>query len=855
MERHQLPTNAIPEHYDLFIRPDREFFVSSDLIRRFDGSILIKIEVNEPTSEITLNAVELQLHHAVLDGDQNAAIILNEPDQTATLVFERSIAAGAHVLSIEYSGKIYLGAQGMFVSEYDTAEGRRRLLLTQFEAGDARRFIPCWDEPARKATFTVAVAAPKDKLVVSNMPIETVSELDDKHQYVRFRTTPKMSSYLLFLCVGDLERVSAISGATIISVIAKKGSAKEGAFALDSAVKLLSFYNEFFGVPYALPKLDMIAAPGAGGFSAMENWGAILYFEDQLLLNREWSTESNRQRVFVVVAHEMAHQWFGNLVTMDWWDDLWLNEGFASWMESTGTDHFNEDWKNWLQSEFDLQRAMQQDAKRTTHPIVQPVVSVEQAAFDDITYRKGRAVIRMVESYIGPPAFQAGVQAYMKRYAYKNTVTDNLWDELERASGKKIKELIGDFTTKPGIPLIIVDNVVPGTGSVTANVRQKRFGVDESANEPTDWSVPVYAFTVGSAQNQVLAYVKGDNATAIAVPGSAAVKLNANQTVYYRVRYGGVFAELVKAFDRLDPPDQLGLLNDAWALGEAGVAPISDYLDLTLKLKPGTDPVVCRHVVETLLEINSLYGPGTAGDVLRDYARKLLQPVLTSIGWDWKEGERSNDTVLREYLIAGLAQLGDQGVKAEAERRFKAYAGPPVRPDSLPAVIRRPVIQAAAINASNQLYDAIYQVGKNTRDSVGKDQVFVALAWAAAAPLAQRSLDIALGDDPAKTTGPKMIQRVAISNPDLAWQFALANLDKITERLDEQQRFKFVPGLTATSRSAEALGNLQRYIADKVPPLARKSVERFVADLKFRLQVIEQRLPDIGKWLASQQRG
>src|SRR6202035_4244270 len=334
MERNQLPSTVVPEHYDLLIRPDPRFFVSSDLLLRFEGSVSIKIRVNEATSEVTLNAAELQLHHAILDGEDSAGIILNEREQTATLVFERPIAAGTHALSIDYSAKIYLGAQGLFVSDYDTLEGRRRLLLTQFEPGDARRFIPCWDEPARKATFTVAVAAPKDKLAVSNMPIEVSSPLDNDRVYVRFRTTPKMSSYLLFLCVGDLERVSRVSGATIVSVVAKKGSAKDGTFALESADKLLGFYNEYFGVPFPLPKLDMIAAPGAGGFSAMENWGAILYFEDQLLLNPEWSTESSRQRVFIVIAHEMAHQWFGNLVTMEWWDNLWLNEGVASWMES-----------------------------------------------------------------------------------------------------------------------------------------------------------------------------------------------------------------------------------------------------------------------------------------------------------------------------------------------------------------------------------------------------------------------------------------------------------------------------------------------------------------------------------------
>ena len=277
MERKQLPSTVAPEHYDLFIRPDPRFFVSSDLLLRFEGSVLIKIRLDEPTAEVVLNAVELQVHRAILDGDESAAIILNELEQTATLVFGRSVPAGTHVLSIDYSGKIYLGAQGLFVSEYDTSEGRKRLLLTQFEAGDARRFIPCWDEPARKATFTVAVAAPKDKLVVSNMPIEVISELDDEREYVRFRTTPKMSTYLLFVCIGDLERISAVSGDTILSLVTKKGSAKDGQFALESAVKLLGFYNEYFGVPYPLPKLDMIAAPGAGGFSGpMENWGAIL---------------------------------------------------------------------------------------------------------------------------------------------------------------------------------------------------------------------------------------------------------------------------------------------------------------------------------------------------------------------------------------------------------------------------------------------------------------------------------------------------------------------------------------------------------------------------------------------------
>jgi aminopeptidase N len=249
--------------------------------------------------------------------------------------------------------------------------------------------------------------------------------------------------------------------------------------------------------------------------------------------------------------------------------------------------------------------------------------------------------------------------------------------------------------------------------------------------------------------------------------------------------------------------------------------------------------------------VDSLYDPGSKREAFRVYARKLVQPVLNAIGWDRKETEPSNETVLREYLITGLAQLDDQQVKVEADKRFKAYAGPPINPPALPAIIRRPVLVAAAFSADRDLYDAMHGLAKSTTDSFGKDQLFVALASAEDSSLAQRSLEIALGDDPAKTTGPKMIQRVAAGNAGLAWQFALANLTKINERLDELQRVNFVPGLTATSRSAKVLEELQRYIAEKVRPLSRKSVERFVADLKFRLQVVERLVPDIDKWLVS----
>lgn len=849
MPRIELPQSVVPVHYDVEVVPRVGALA-------FKGRSIITVKVLEPTSAIVLNSVDLEYESVELrgmHGIRTGTPVVDLGSQRVHLHFDELIEPGAYDLAIDYRGKINESAEGLFVTSYDTPAGHRQMLLTQFEAVAARRFMPCWDEPARKATFSISVAIAAGQTALSNMPIERMEASGSGLSLVRFQRSPVMSCYLLFLCVGELDRLETNVGGVAVSVLARAGSAYKGQFALESACRLLEYFNDYFDTPYPLPKLDLLAAPGGGGFSAMENWGAILYFETSLLIDPALSTESDRQRVFVVVAHEMAHQWFGNLVTMEWWDNLWLNEGFASWMENKATDHFYPQWAMWLQSESARQRAMKQDSKATTHPVVQEIDSAEQAdqAFDDITYRKGQAVIRMLEGYVGEKEFQQGVRSYIKRYAYRNAVTDNLWAEMTAAGAKDIKVIADDFTLQPGVPLISVESAATTGNMVKLTLKQSRFGLDDASRKPLVWHVPVTAASVpgGKPASMLMAGLEPVHAN---VAGVMPIKINYGQGAYYRARYSSESLELLaKAFDRLAPGDQLGLLFDLWALGEAGDMPVAAYLDLSRQLKADAQTVVWSQVVETSLSIDGLYW-GLGGRAGFDrYAVRILGSAFARVGWNRRSGEPDNDAVLREQLISALGRLGDLALIAEARTRFEGFLAHPDDPASLPSAIRQPVLAVVGMTADAAHYERLYGLAKATVDPVAKDQYFVALAGARDTDLAKRSLDIALGDDPATTTGPVMISRVAAENAPLAWAFALDHLNELNAKLDAIQRVTFVPSIGAQALDRAILEQLRRFIDTNVPDANKAQVERFHADAAFRLSVRGKRVPDIDAWIAA----
>ena len=422
----KLPKAVVPIHYALDITPDPDKLT-------FSGSESVNIEVREPTERLVLNAVDITIGAGAVEGEAAPQITSDPAAQTVTFAFPHPIAAGRHQLRISFTGHINRFGRGLFVVDYPTAEGRKRMISSHLEPADARRIFPSWDEPAFKASIALTVTVPQAFLAVSNMPVVSEEPVGDGKKRVAFQPTPRMSSYLFVLAAGELERAAADADGVTVGVVATRGKGEHGRYALDTAVGLLRYYNEYFGIAYPLPKLDLIAVPGGFG-GAMENWGGITFFESRLLFDPTTSASDARRGIFSIIAHEIAHQWFGDLVTMAWWDNIWLNEGFASWMQAKAAEALHPDWQTWLSGSGFKQAAMSEDARRTTHAIQQPIANESEAmaAFDSITYAKGQAIIRMVESYLGDDTFRAGIRAYMMQHAYSNTTTAR---SLGRAPG------------------------------------------------------------------------------------------------------------------------------------------------------------------------------------------------------------------------------------------------------------------------------------------------------------------------------------------------------------------------------------------------------------------------------------
>ncbi|MGC1386785.1 MAG: M1 family metallopeptidase [Steroidobacteraceae bacterium] len=844
-QRVVLPSSVTPDHYRIDITPD-----AGDLT--FKGSVDVDMTVHRAVHEIVLNSADLVIDRAgIVNHGAVRTIRYDKAIQTATLMLGRNLDPGSYTLRLEYHGKIYRQASGLFALDYDSSKGKARALFTQFENSDARRFVPSWDEPARKATFELTATVPADQMALSNMPITATDVLPGNRKRVHFATTPKMSSYLLYFGAGDFERVHRNVDGVDVGVVVKRGDTGSAAFALDAASNILPYFNSYFGVPFPLPKLDLIAAPGSSQFfDAMENWGAIFYFERELLIDPRISTERDKQGVYVVIAHEMAHQWFGDLVTMAWWDDLWLNEGFASWMENKVTEHFHPEWKLWLQALGEKQFAMQEDARGGTHPIITPINDVLQAsdAFDSITYNKGAAVIRMLESYLGEDVFRAGVRRYIRKYAYGNTITDDLWAAMDEDSQRPIRQIAHDFTLQAGVPLVSELSRGCTDGRTVLGVAQGRFAIDAASNTAQLWHVPVFVAPIGAPAAAIV--VAGPDPQAAEIAGCGAVVINAGQSGYFRSRYSAPgLAAITAAYGALSSDDQLGVLYDRSALANAGLEPMAAFLDLTKKFPADADPVVASALAGQLQILDMIYEGLPSQAAFRGYARSVLDPIFARVGWDKRPNENDNVALLRSELIAALSDLDDPSVQEEARKRFDRYV---IDASSLDAGTRRTALSVVAAHADARTWDQLHRMAKSAATELEREELYDLLARVHGEALVQQALQLASSGEPPPTIAPEMIATASYRHPKIAFDFTVTHWDAISSLIEPASQSRFVPSLLNTASDPQLLDSLNGFAESHIPPDARQTLLKTEAVVRYHAAIRKDRLPEVDRWVQSQ---
>ena len=769
----RLPKSIIPLDYTLSLTPDLDKLA-------FRGRESVRLRFRVTSSRIVLDSLNEVLTDVRIDGQPVQSVASDNDQQLTTITLTRSLPAGTHVLSFAYSGPIETTPRGLFAQDYLGRDGAMgRLLSTQLEAVDARRMFPCWDEPAFRATFSLTVTAPARWTPVSNMPV-LKRIVHGSLATTTFQRTPSMPTYLVELTVGDLSKVSAVHDKTQFAVWTVRGEEANGREALANAQVILSDFNDYFGFRYPLAKLDSIAIPG-GFTGAMENWGAITY-TDHLLLIGPSSALTNHQQVFSSQAHEMAHQWNGDLVTMAWWDNIWLNESFASWMAAKETDLRNPTWHWWEGQDAAKELAMGADANGSSHPIYVRVDDEGRAlnvADPQITYAKGQTVLRMVEASIGPDNFRKGIQKYMKARAYSNATGADLWKALDDAGGMDVSGLVSGWTEQAGFPLVTAVASCDAKGARTIGLSQQRFLKNGTDSRHPHWRIPLRIRTdfAVAPHYEMLAE------DAQSVPAGRCdepLSLNADDIGYYRVKYDGeTFRNNLAAFSRMPDADRIALLDDGWALTLVGFEPLSDYLALASAMGPDLDAMAWTQIDGALERIafdeyNLPTYPRFAA-----VARSLIRPAVDSLGWTSKPGEPADVQQLRQVLLGSLGEWGDTDVIHEAQRRFEAFV---TARSAISSDDQAFILSIVAQYADAATFDRFHALAKSASDDTEIRRFYTALMNVRDPALAERALQIALSSEiPPQVSDLRfyLLGQLAIRHPRLSWDAFTSQNDLI----------------------------------------------------------------------------
>lgn len=846
LQAQRLPGGVHPEHYSLTLTPDLK-------TATFTGEEKIDLVLDRPGTTITLNSSEIKFNSVkvLTEGSrssQEATVSLDSAKEQASFTFAQPVPAGKASLVISYTGILNDKLRGFYLSKTKA----RNYAVTQFEPTDARRAYPSFDEPALKATYDITLIVDASDTAISNAEIvsDTAGPIAGKHT-VKFGTTPKMSTYLVAFLVGDFKCTTGKADGVPIRACSTPDKVGMTKFAVESAEYILPYYNKYFGIKYPMPKLDMVALPDFEA-GAMENFGCITYRETDLLVDAKTGAIPAKKRVAIVVAHEMAHQWFGDMVTMQWWDNLWLNEGFASWMESKPVAKWKPEWSFPQDDASDLDRTLNLDSQPTTRTIRAKAETPDEIneMFDGIAYGKAGAVIGMMENYLGEEVFRQGVHNYLAAHLYANATAEDFWNAQTENSHQPVDKMMQSFVTQPGVPLLSLSQQVAGSVSIT----QRRFFLSNPKNTSTSqqWTVPVCIKTDGKPACKV---VTPTDCSLPAPSGSEPLfYANAGAKGYYRTSYtpDQLKAITPKVEVALTAPERISLLGDQWALVRAGEGKISDYLNLVVALKNDPSGLVMNSAFDKIKWINSHLATEEDRSLLAAALQHEFNPVYVALGHP-QQGESYDRQELRAELMGILGLAKDQTVVAEAKQLTdRAYAAGSRKRDPDP-ILTDEAITVAAANGDAALYEKVMAASKNPADPGAQSDALRTLAMFTDPALVTRTLDYAVSGEVRNQDSwiPIAMLLSGTTTREQTWSYIQQNWDKVHAQLTTNSGARIVAAAGGFC-SVERRDEVASFFATHKVDAAERTLAKALDNINDCVQVRAAQEPGLHQWLLTQ---
>ncbi len=837
---------ATPENYKLVFTPDLEKAT-------FEGDETISLNVLKPTSEITLNAVDIDFHDVTITSggtSQKAKVTLEKEKEMVVLALDKPLATGPATLHITYTGILNSEMRGLYLGKDDQG---RKYAATQFEATDARRAYPSFDEPGYKATFDITAVADKGMVAISNYKVASDTPgPGDKHT-VKFATTAKMSSYLAALVVGNFEYVEGAVDGIPIRVYSTPGKKEMGRFALDAAEHIVSYYDKYFGIKYPYGKLDLVGLPDFSA-GAMENIGCITFREVILLIDDKQGSVDLKKTIASVTSHEIAHMWFGDLVTMKWWDDIWLNEGFATWMSSKPVQAWKPEWNFNLDDVSQTGGTLNLDSLANTRPIHQAADTPAQIQelFDGIAYGKAAAVLRMLEAYLGEETFRAGVNAYLKEHQYANSTADDFWGTQARVSKKPVDEIMPTFVRQAGAPIINVKAQCSGI-STSVTLSQRRFYYDRSkfaaANDQL-WQIPLCLKGSAGKSAEKCELLTKREAT-FTLPGcSKWVLANARATGYYRIGYepDAVRALANDAESKLSPAERIAMQTDIWASVRVGREPVGDYLAFAQGLQADRNRAVLEDALGRLNYIGQYLVNDSDRDNYRAWLRQFLNPIMKDVGWEPKPGESDEQKTLRTRL---LNSLGYDARDPEALAQARKIADKALEdPSSVDHELAGGAFGLAALNGDQAFYDRIKSALKNPKSPEEYYAYLFTLPQFSDPKLLRQTLEFAISPDVRSQDALGVITSV-LGNPageKLAWDFIQTNWDAVQKSGGPFASAQVV-GATSTFCDVHMRDQVAEFFAAHKVEAAERTYRQSIERIDNCVDLKSQQEPQLASWL------